>query len=356
MEILSISGDVRCFLMAETPIKGFLASIVGGEVSVGASEAEGHHPSTTGHPHSGHDSGLGSEKKSFIRQLWALVKVEGTKLFALFLLAVLIGGIVRMGAIPQSRSSSLAAMGVLLLPLASVCLFFLPLALPYTLVLAEAAALADLLASVEVILGRPAAASAKNSADSGKLSSEAASPMHSTNGCRGAVGGVMRDSLSDGAALELPERTPRCSGASAGQPGHGRNGRGSRGKRPRRDSCSSGGSEDLEVGGSAAAASGRVASGRGTGAGPDADGVGVGGDGDDNDVGDDEFQDDLDIDERAEHIAEGVSTQVTWVLFLAYLHRVLRTRLGLLANDGFCCGNERQNSWSKVSFIDTHLM
>jgi len=171
-------------------------------------------------------------------------------------------------------------------PTATACLFFLPLALPITLVIAEASATADVLATAEVTL-RPAKAACATSLPPALLS-----PPTSWLGSAWSYVSAVFGRRSNDAATYTATNT---NAAISKQRLRNRDGHRSSGD------------------------------GAGTGA------AGVGDAGEDRSslsLLEDQFLDE-DIDERVDDIAEEVSTQVTWSRYLAYFRKVMFHRLFL---------------------------
>lgn len=271
VEILSLSGDVRCFRMTETPVAAFVRRVVlnqAGPDSVGAGVSTAGLHDTQRRDYAVLNSqspGQAAQSTSLIRKLFqTLVAETGLRVMLLVTLATAAGMAARYVATHFRDGSGGVADRAgwadhVLVPSATACVFFLPLALPLGLVLAEACATADVLASAEVTLGH-------------------------TSLCRDPrpVGGT----------------NAQGSRVSGGDVGH---------HNVRNQRAVSSTSDDLARASSS----------------------GVGGGAEEKEEEEslsDQFVDE-DLDDRAEDIAEEVHTQVTWRRYLAYLRRVLWHRL-----------------------------
>lgn len=170
MEILGLCGDVRCFRLAETPIVSFLQSTT-----------EPGHVSYNTHPVSGMEGGSANysvvhtaapgheaaQTPSLIRTIFHTIVVqEGYKAFLVVSAVTALASIARALLVNESSLGDNSYNNLsyddwvtsMLLPTATACVFFLPLALPLALIFAEALATADVLASAEVTLKPPTAA------------------------------------------------------------------------------------------------------------------------------------------------------------------------------------------------------
>eukprot|EP01032_Pedospumella_encystans_P022599 gene22599-25605_t len=278
VEILGLCGDVRCFQMAETPIAAFLQSASAGQAHsslVGGGSPRAGPYSVV--PASASDEMDTTQTPSLIRTLFHTIVVkEGNKMFlAVGVLTVLIT-IVRALLVNQSDLGATSYRGLsyddwvssILLPVTTACLFFLPLALPVALILAEALATASVLANAEITL-RPPAVIKKASTASGVES------LGSSGGADNAMGNTqpLLGSNTAAGARDKSRNGSHGSESSAQQ---------------RRNTNDEDDEPEME----------------------------------------DEFMDE-DIDERAEDIAESISTQVRWSRFFGYLGRVLWHRLFL---------------------------
>ena len=269
VEILSLSGDVRCFQMAETPVETFLHQVLSGQgkQTVGTSISTARDPAYASL--SGEGGGtdclgeLPNRSSSLIRALFQSVVIKtGTQICIAILVVTIALLVVHMLASHAennniSQIDSWVWVHSVLVPAATSFVFFLPLSLPAALIIAEATATADVLATAEVTL-RPLAAKPKHASSSLHLSPDAGSDYINTT----AISGTVRDRVRMGSA------------GSEGEFGGG--------------SGEGGSAEDME----------------------------------------DEFQDE-DIDERVEDMAEEASTQVTWKRYFAYVVKVLHHRLFL---------------------------
>ena len=178
VEILGLCGDVRCFQMAETPIAAFLQSASAGQAhssSVGGCSSRAGPYSVV--PAGASDEIGTTQTPSLIRTLFHTVVVkEGNKMFlAVGVLTVLIT-IARALLVNQSDLGATSYRGLsyddwvssILLPTTTACLFFLPLALPVALILAEALATASVLANAEITLRPPAVIKKASTASGGE--------------------------------------------------------------------------------------------------------------------------------------------------------------------------------------------
>lgn len=274
VEILSLSGDVRCFRMSETPVASFVRRVVLNQAtdSTGASlasAAAGLHDAQCRDYAALNSQGHGqaAQSTSLVRKLFQAVVVESGQRALLLVALTTAAGMAARYVASHFRAGS-GGVGDragwadhVLVPTATACVFFLPLALPLGLVLAEACATADVLASAEVTLGHM---------DQLSVNDASAATVLGVHGSSG-----------------LPK-----------------------GRDQRRLRAVSSTSDDLGGGGAAGASS---------------SGVGGGGAEDEESLSD-QFVDE-DLDDRAEDIADEVHTQVTWQRYLAYVGRVLWHRL-----------------------------
>lgn len=332
VEILSLSGDVRCFRMAETPITSFLRHTVLGQAHSAHSQhapPKSHHdgysyvsPATAAgtdeqdaHTHTsaaGSEDGVttmcaGGSKNSLVRTIFQEIVIkEGHRVFALVIVLTILAAVIRAVLIHVGTVNDVTRGAwslSILVPVATACVFFLPLALPATLVLMEALATADVLASAEVTLrptvAKPAAPVIPimlslswwwpGRGNQSRGTSQSAAPPQQASG--GASNHKIASNAGSGDETSAFLRDDHSAGSKAGRKGDRDRDR----KRPRE--------QDPSGEGSGAEGS--------DGAGPEVE---------------DEFQDE-DIDERAEDIAEEVSTQVRWSRYFAYTWRVLHHRL-----------------------------
>ncbi len=198
VEILGLCGDVRCFQMAETPIVAFLQSSAAGLAhssllngSSGSPRAAGPYSVVPTNSSATEEEAGSPQTPSLIRTLFHTIVVkEGNKMFvAVGLLTVLIT-IVRALLVNQSDLGATSYRSLsyddwvssILLPTATASLFFLPLALPVALILAEALATSSVLANAEITLRPPAVIKKKDSV--------AAAPAIGVDSLGGSSGGT----------------------------------------------------------------------------------------------------------------------------------------------------------------------
>lgn len=167
MEILGLCGDVRCFRLAETPIVSFLQSTTEpGHVSYNTHPISGMEGGSAAYSvvHTTASGGEDTQTPSLIRTIFHTIVVqEGYKAFLAVSAVTALASIARallvnetsLGANSYNNLSYDDWVTSMLLPTATACVFFLPLALPLSLILAEALATADVLASAEVTLKPP---------------------------------------------------------------------------------------------------------------------------------------------------------------------------------------------------------
>lgn len=170
VEILQLAGDVRCFVMAETPIEAFVTSVL-----EDASKSERSYmvdppmlgplqslymwlcscfrgfTTTRETVLSENPEAVGEvqARDSLIRQLFTVVSREAPKIALTISCIVLLVVVARLGALQEAREWWVLC---LLLPLFTTCLFFTPMTLPLALLLMEAGATADILTTTEVVL------------------------------------------------------------------------------------------------------------------------------------------------------------------------------------------------------------
>lgn len=123
-EILRLSGDIRCFLLAETPIEHFVSTV-----------------------YANHKPDL--NYRTFFSQLLQMVIDHGRNVIKLYLVIFAIAVAIRLAVFPESRR--LYAISVLS-PFATILLTFVPVSIPFILIGAEAMGTAEILSTLEVTL------------------------------------------------------------------------------------------------------------------------------------------------------------------------------------------------------------
>jgi len=303
IEILNLSGDVRCFRLAETPIAAFLQQTIFTSQQKSSSRKidkdidyhhhHHHHPiaplsplpigsstvtyQTVSTINSGIDDRTG-QQSSFVRQLFtSIITTENmrVKIIVTFITACCV--ILRLPLL-RSHYGEVTTVDdwliAVLLPIATTLMFSLSIACPIALVIAEAVVTADLLASTEVTL----LSNLKPLKDIALIDSSSVmnadgdvhalfGSLHSNSGGSGGVDGksdVVEDDMEEGhSSMEAPPQA-------------------------------------------------------------------------------DEFLDE-DIDERAEEIADEVSTKVHWSRYFYYMIRTIQQRLFLVFS---ARGSDRSSSSS----------
>ena len=157
VELLILSGDIRCFQMAETPIGSFCQSLLQRNHSSYESRRKSLSalfPLFTPKPPvvmPGDNSvqfDLNAQEP-LLRHLFYMIIKRGMQLMLLTIALFLLCAIIRLSLEPDSRfywSQSVAV------PVATIAACFLPASLPLILLLGEALMTADILATTEVVL------------------------------------------------------------------------------------------------------------------------------------------------------------------------------------------------------------
>lgn len=154
LELLQLSGDVRCFKMAETPIESFTQTILSDNVITGIDSSPQESicefiVSLLSVPIA---RGVGLSKSkgdSIIRILFITALRRGVYLAILLVLLLLCCGVVRYSLQGAARTNWALSS---LIPIISTTLCFAPLSLPLFLLIADATMTASLLATTEAIL------------------------------------------------------------------------------------------------------------------------------------------------------------------------------------------------------------
>jgi hypothetical protein len=349
-EILNLSGDVRCFRMAETPIAAFLQQTVFKSQHKSSSSLPSSSSSTTTrnmntdpqHPHpstaspsdgssnityhtvstmnsdnnnnnnNNNDDAMSGQHNSFVRQLFtSIITTENMRLKIIITSLTACCVLLRVPLLRSHYGDGEATLDDwligMLLPITTTIMFSLSIACPIALVIAEAVVTADLLASTEVTLLsslRPSPLSSSPLSSSTttaskekekEVSSSAAIDSNSTS--------VMEHVSPDvnGDKHAAPDSSHSNIGGGRGRGGDGDDDDDD-------DDDDDGKSDDVEEGGhsSSSGSSNRETS-------PQAD----------------EFLDE-DIDERAEEIADEVNTKVHWYRYFFYMFRTIQHRLLLV--------------------------
>eukprot|EP01039_Chlorochromonas_danica_P003638 gene3638-3983_t len=123
-EILRLSGDIRCFMLAETPIEHFVSTV-----------------------YANHKPDL--NYRTFFSQLLQMVVDHGRNVIKLYLVVFAIAVAIRLAVFPESRR--LYAISVLS-PFATILLTFVPVSIPFILIGGEAMGTAEILSTLEVTL------------------------------------------------------------------------------------------------------------------------------------------------------------------------------------------------------------
>jgi hypothetical protein len=124
-EILRLSGDIRCFLIAETPIDTFVTDIY--------TQSNTRKKTTN----------------SYFDQVLELVQSQGLTVGAAGCILLIIAIIIRLSVFSESRHEFVLST---LSPIATVMLLLLPVSLPLILICAEAMGTAEILSTLEVAL------------------------------------------------------------------------------------------------------------------------------------------------------------------------------------------------------------
>ena len=174
VELLILSGDIRCFLLAETPVEGFTRNVLNDSKNKELAEEDigvFRRDTTTEdedkvqrddmpifplHPFSTDPMSLqqspGDEnyaKTSILRCLFRLLLTKGLEFMCVEVAVFLVVAAIRLALVPECRDNWAEST---LLPVAVICLCLIPVSLPLLLWLAEAFMTADVLSTVELIL------------------------------------------------------------------------------------------------------------------------------------------------------------------------------------------------------------
>jgi hypothetical protein len=128
IEILRLTGNIRCFLIAETPIEPYIHSIYSKQVAI----AE-------------------RNRKTFIHQLRELVIMEGTRIIAVVLGLIMILAIIRFVLFEQNRIDWVYTF---LIPFTNVILFITPVNVPFLRLVLQSIEIAEILTTLEVALAK----------------------------------------------------------------------------------------------------------------------------------------------------------------------------------------------------------
>lgn len=161
-ELLSLSGDIRCFKLAETPIKSFCESLLENnnnnnktlnlsnnciKKSISTKNTSSLFPIFGKRP----TQIIGEcGDESAVRLLFFFVLRKGIKIMILFIILSLLFSLVRVLIISKEITSKYIE--EIIIPIGTIILCFVPISLPIFMILSEAIATANLLATTEVIL------------------------------------------------------------------------------------------------------------------------------------------------------------------------------------------------------------
>ena len=170
LELLNFSGDIRCFVLKETPIAFFCRGILQNDLEL-LQPTSDHTcaleldvrdilPSSLWavfglDPHEASACKHDENKKSFIRTLWGVIKGKGRRILMWLLVVLLVAALIRFIIVPETREQWGQVVAI---PVATTAMCFFPLSLPLSLIVAEILTTASLLTSVETSLkGKPGA-------------------------------------------------------------------------------------------------------------------------------------------------------------------------------------------------------
>lgn len=192
IELLTLSGNIRCFVMKETPIRRFCAKIFENDANlkIESNFLEEMKSIFFNKRHFARELGEKPEGDTFIRSLFLMVCRTGWTLIlpSLFGLFVILA-IIRLCVVPSSQKYWALSIG---LPSFIIFFVFVPFCLPVFLLLIETMALADILANTETNLISISSTSQKKKDDFSKASSHSKYPEFpvSTSVRRASLGSV----------------------------------------------------------------------------------------------------------------------------------------------------------------------
>jgi len=125
VELLTLSRDMRCFIMRETPIVDYCLKAL-----------ESNRPT----------------RKSYLRSLFLEIYKESWKLLWVVCALVIMSAAVRLALISEARAQSTHIATIVIVPLAVVLLSFFPVSMPVTMLLIEAVTTANVLATTEALI------------------------------------------------------------------------------------------------------------------------------------------------------------------------------------------------------------
>lgn len=170
LELLHFSGDIRCFVLKETPIAFFCRSILQNDLDLMRPTSD--HSCALEldvrdilpacllgvfrlNVQENSASKVEENKQSFIRTLWGVINSKGQRILMWLLVVLLVAAMIRFIIIPETRDQWGQVVAI---PVATIAMCFFPLSLPLSLIVAEILTTASLLTSVETSLkGKPGA-------------------------------------------------------------------------------------------------------------------------------------------------------------------------------------------------------
>jgi len=350
-EILNLSGDVRCFRMAETPIASFLQHTVFNLQQKSSSPSSSlsssprnmnadplhSHPSNASHSdgssnityhtvpsmksdNNNDDDAISTQQNSFVRQLFtSIITTESMRLKIIITSLTACCVLLRVPLLRTHYGGGEATIDDwligMLLPITTTIMFSLSIACPIALVIAEAVVTADLLASTEVTLLSSLRPSPLSSPLASSTSSKEKEKQESSTAAIDSTSGMEHAANNDEHAA------PNSPHSNIGDSGSG-----GRGSGESDDDDDDGKSDDVEEGGHSSRSS------RETPAQVD------------------EFLDE-DIDERAEEIADDVNTKVHWSRYFFYMFRTIQHRLLLIFSATTTSSISSSNSSSSIGVV-----
>jgi hypothetical protein len=172
LELLHFSGDIRCFLLCETPIASFCRDLLAKDMDL-MQQGVGHTSALeidmkdilptcmwalcgiTSAPLDDSARGQGESsagaRVSFMRALLRVVTAKGKAILRWLIFLLLVSTLLRFIFLPETRQQWGQ---VLLIPITTVAMCFFPLSLPIGLIAAEILTTASLLTSIESSLKR----------------------------------------------------------------------------------------------------------------------------------------------------------------------------------------------------------
>jgi len=153
--LLSFTGDMRCFILTETPVRAFLNNILNSSCNNVTNDDNDDNDDDN------QDNMNFKNRQSYVRTVVITTLTEGFRILKLIIVLILIGAIIRLTLCDINRDDWALT---LLYPLATPLLVFSPfiLPLPIIYVIGESMVMGNLLATAEVILKNDQVDDSKN--------------------------------------------------------------------------------------------------------------------------------------------------------------------------------------------------